>query len=227
MACVAALFRSERSPTCQAQYLTAPRVRRCSCNTPSSSLVGYPGSLSRTYMVSHVIRTTRVKAECLAPRTADHCLGLVPLLATLMSGVTNTPESLAAMKAEGTAKKVSFWTPLSGNLADPSPSQPVMNIYGAVGLRMLLRQTFALTECNLSGPYAVHELVPAGAEPSARCEAADLGVCEAVGRDLRAGEDGCWRDLLSGEIGGKGKGKESAWTVDAGPIDHRGEVALP
>ncbi len=100
-----------------------------------------------------------------------------------------------------------------------------MHIYGAVGLRMLLRQMFALTQCALSNTYAVHELIPQGEEASAPCKAEDLGVCEAVGRDLHAGDDGCWRDLLSGEIGGKGKGKESAWAVDAGPIDHRGRSA--
>ncbi len=45
--------------------------------------------------------------------TVDHCLGLVPLLANIMSGVNNTSESLEALKAQGTAKIVSFFRPSS------------------------------------------------------------------------------------------------------------------
>jgi ribonuclease Z len=37
---------------------------------------------------------------------ADHVLGLVSILTTIMSGIGTTPESLEKLKAEGTKKKV-------------------------------------------------------------------------------------------------------------------------
>ncbi len=68
--------------------------------------------------------------------------------------------------------------------------------------------------------YAVHEIIPAGAESSASCQEGDLGDNEGVGRDLRCDEDGVWRDVLVGELEKK-KGGKKEWRVDVGLIEHR------
>jgi ribonuclease Z len=104
-----------------------------------------------------------------------------------------------------------------------------MHIYGPPPLRQLLRTNLAITQCTLSSAYAVHELIPAGGSASANCSANELGVNEAVGRDLEADERGVWKDLLSGEIGRrfKVKGSDTGWKVDAGPITHRSTLLPP
>lgn len=91
-----------------------------------------------------------------------------------------------------------------------------MHIYGPAPLRALLRNTIKFTELTLGGAYACHELLYPGQQPSAGCSAQELLDNEAVGRDIYADDDGCWKNVVEGQ------GKE--WGVGAGPIEHRGEI---
>jgi ribonuclease Z len=168
---------------------------------------------------------------------ADHTLGLIPLLGSLISGIQSTPEERQAIAARGTQKKAKI------------------NIYGPPGLRLMLRQMLNLTAMTLGDVYAVHELIPTpvdtnhtslvstspngqGNSPSCGCEASDLQAAEAVGQNIKADEDGCWRDIISQAehpalaLQGRPSPSDSAssngvpskiWRVDVGPIKHRGK----
>lgn len=91
-----------------------------------------------------------------------------------------------------------------------------MHIYGPAPLRALLRNTIRFTELALGGAYACHELLYPGQEASASCEANELLDNEAVGRDIHADENGCWKNVI--EVGTDLKD----WGVGAGPLEHRG-----
>ena len=76
---------------------------------------------------------------------------------------------------------------------------------------------------TLGGAYAVHELLYEGeTEGSVPCDADDLHVNEAVGKDIHVDQDGVWRELLQEGQAKNGKG----WAVSAGPIEHRGGLDL-
>ncbi|BEI90775.1 uncharacterized protein CcaverHIS019_0308450 [Cutaneotrichosporon cavernicola] len=130
---------------------------------------------------------------------ADHVLGIVAIMAVIMSGVGQSEAGLERLRAAGTAKKADI------------------NIYGPVGLRELIRTTLRLTKATLSGAYAVHELVPPGAEKGAGCSESELHVNEAVGRDVLANEEGVW-EMIVDERSTKGT---KGWMVSAGPLVHR------
>jgi len=119
----------------------------------------------------------------------------------------------------------------------------------------MLRQMLNLTAMTLGDVYAVHELIPApvdpsdtslastspngqGNSPSCRCEASDLQAAEAVGQNIEADKDGCWRDIITqaehpvSSLQGRTSTSESdasnglpskVWRVDVGPIKHRGK----
>ncbi|KAL7414260.1 beta-lactamase-like protein [Mrakia frigida] len=127
---------------------------------------------------------------------ADHVLGLVPLLGSVLSGVANTPVLLARFKAR-----------------NPSP-KPSINIYGPSGLRSLVRTTLSLTSTQLGATYAVHELLLPG-EALTSCSVDDMHLNEVAGRDLAQGDDGFWRDIL------REAGSSNGWVVDVGEIAHR------
>ncbi|WWD19098.1 hypothetical protein CI109_103556 [Kwoniella shandongensis] len=130
---------------------------------------------------------------------ADHVLGLVPVLTTVMSGIGVKPGETERLKELGTKKKATF------------------NIYGPAGLRKLVRTCLSLTSANLAGVFAVHELFQDGEGPSVGCEEEDLHPNEAVGMDLRADNEGVWKEILAEGNGKSGRG----WSVSAGPIEHR------
>ncbi|KAK4684986.1 ribonuclease Z, partial [Tremellales sp. Uapishka_1] len=130
---------------------------------------------------------------------ADHVLGVVSILTTIMSGVGMTPAMAEALAKEGTSKKASI------------------NIYGPKGLRKLIRTTLELTTVTLAGAYAVHELLSTDEQCSVECGGPDLHTNEAVGRDLRTNDDGIWNEVLPEGSGRGGRG----WGVRAGPIKHR------
>jgi ribonuclease Z len=168
---------------------------------------------------------------------ADHTLGLIPLLGSLISGISSTPEEREAMAALGTRKRAKI------------------NIYGPPGLRLMLRQVLNLTAMTLGDVYAVHELIPAsthshhtslqstspngrGNGSSCACEATELQSAEAVGKDIQADEDGCWRDIISqaespnsslqespitSDLSSSNGALSNIWRVDVGPIKHRGK----
>lgn len=76
-----------------------------------------------------------------------------------------------------------------------------------------------MTSVNLSGVFAVHELLHDGALPSVGCGVDDLHENEAVGKDILVDKDGVWRQVLEE---GNGHGRKG-WAVSAGPIEHRGK----
>lgn len=93
-----------------------------------------------------------------------------------------------------------------------------MNIYGPVGLRKFIRTQLELTRVTLTGSYAVHELVPAGATPSCGCSAEEIHVNEAPGTDFYPNAVGVWEDIVDEALYKGMKG----WSVSAGPLTHRG-----
>jgi ribonuclease Z len=151
---------------------------------------------------------------------ADHTLGLVSILTTVMSGVGTSPESLERLRKQGTSKKANM--SIICAVASTDTTQAEVNIYGPAGLRELIRTTLRLTSVNLGGAYAVHELYEQGGQPSVPCGEVDLHTNEAAGMDLDADQNGVWRDIL---IEGNGKHRKG-WNVSAGPIDHRGECSF-
>ncbi|KAK8854758.1 hypothetical protein IAR55_003497 [Kwoniella newhampshirensis] len=154
-------------------------------------------TLSRLHQSS--LRIANITRLFITHMHADHVLGLVPVLTTVMSGIGVKSGANERLKELGTKK------------------QATINIYGPVGLRKLIRTCLTLTSATLAGAYAVHELIENGQDPSAGCGDADLYTNEAVGMDLYANDEGVWRDILPEGNGKGGKG----WSVSAGPIEHR------
>ncbi|BGP25569.1 hypothetical protein JCM10295v2_004497 [Rhodotorula toruloides] len=122
---------------------------------------------------------------------SDHINGLPGLLCTISAG-------------EG-----SVLPGESDPRLDNAQQNPPTEIYGPAGLRLFLRTTLTLTASILSRPYVVHELLFPGEETST----GELHPSERKGRDIRMGEDGFWRDLVSETEGG-------SVSVGAGPILH-------
>lgn len=100
--------------------------------------------------------------------------------------------------------------------------QPTFHLYGPSGLRNLVRTILNITKANISGAFAIHELLQDGEGPSAGCREDEIHPNEAVGMDMRADEDGVWKMVLQEGNGKSGKG----WKVSAGPIHHRGKNGL-
>lgn len=107
-------------------------------------------------------------------------------------------------------------------MRDELTLQPDFDIYGPVGLRHFIRTTLTHCQVNLSGVYAVHELIDSKNEPSAACGEDDLLINEGVGADIRCSKDGVWEKILAEGNGKGGKG----WSVSAGPIEHRGASVI-
>ncbi|GAA5823485.1 hypothetical protein JCM3770_004474 [Rhodotorula araucariae] len=122
---------------------------------------------------------------------ADHINGLPGLLCTISAG-------------EGSV--------LPGH-EDPrigeSQGIPPTEIYGPSGLRLFLRTCLTLTHSILTRPYVVHELLFA----DEREELGDLHPSERPGRNIRADDEGYWRDFVRDAEGG-------GMSVSAGPIQH-------
>ncbi|KIM25064.1 hypothetical protein M408DRAFT_331380 [Serendipita vermifera MAFF 305830] len=115
----------------------------------------------------------------------DHIMGLIPFLRTSMYSA-DTPSSSTQLR---------------------------MQLYGPAGLRSFVRFNLGITEVGLVGKYAVHELLGKEEQPSAGCEKEVLHENEVPGMDIRAGEDGLWREIV--------KTRDGEWSVDAGPLVHR------
>ncbi|WVR07503.1 hypothetical protein IAU60_004545 [Kwoniella sp. DSM 27419] len=155
------------------------------------------GTLMRLHQSS--LRIANISRIFITHLHADHVLGVVAILMTVMSGIGNQPGDVEKLAAQGKSKRATF------------------NIYGPAGLRKLIRTILSITTVNLSGVFAVHELLQADDRPSDACEVSDLHSNEAVGKDLMADADGVWRDIIPEGSGRGGKG----WGVSAGPIHHR------
>ncbi|KAF7984061.1 hypothetical protein HWV62_17605 [Athelia sp. TMB] len=98
--------------------------------------------------------------------------------------------------------------------AGPSQKTPRIEIYGPAGLRTFVRSILKMTLTSTGDRYVVHELL--GPEDNVTsCDPAAVHSSECEGRDILSGEDGFWRDVVSGD------GSKGSVTVDAGPILHR------
>nr|ODO02246.1 ribonuclease Z [Cryptococcus depauperatus CBS 7855] len=155
------------------------------------------GSLGRLHQSSlKIVNITRIFITHLH---IDHVLGLVPILNSVMSGVSLKEGDIEHLKELGVKKRSTF------------------HIYGPAGLRNLVRTILNTTQANLSGVYAVHELLEEGQSPSASCSEDALHANEGVGVDMRTDADGVWKAILREGSGKGGKG----WQVSAGPLRHR------
>ncbi|KAB5595420.1 hypothetical protein CTheo_1097 [Ceratobasidium theobromae] len=122
----------------------------------------------------------------------DHCVGVVPLLSTVMS-VFGTP----------------------AQQCNNDPNKLHIEIYGTPGLRQLIRTTLNLTHMNLSGKYVVHELHLSEGIPDPD-EATRIPILpphpnEIVGLDIRSNSQQFWCNI----------GRHAGMRVDAGLIEHR------
>jgi len=97
-----------------------------------------------------------------------------------------------------------------------SQNQLRMQVYGPHGIRSFVRFNLSITEVGLVGKYAVHELLREDEEPSVGCEKESLHVNEVPGMDIRPGDGGLWRGFTQSADG--------EWSVDAGPLTHRGTL---
>jgi hypothetical protein len=97
------------------------------------------------------------------------------------------------------------------------PAEPTFELYGPAGLRSFVRNCLFATRTRTAEKYAVHELLTEG-DVTTSCAAEDLHGSEAPGRDIRAGEDGFWRECIDAGS------TLSNMIVDAGPIIHRGRA---
>lgn len=168
------------------------------------------------------LKMGRIERIFITHMHSDHTLGLVPFLGSLMSGIHTTNEDKDAMIRLGLSKK------------------PKLHIYGPPGLRLMIRQLLNLTSMTLGDVYAVHELIPNDASttgacfkstsphgngnaPSCECNEEDLQAAEAIGKNIQADADGCWRDILHQAEGDDFRQSKQGqlWRVDAGPIRHR------
>ncbi|WWC93802.1 hypothetical protein V866_000638 [Kwoniella sp. B9012] len=155
------------------------------------------GTLMRLHQSS--LRIANISRIFITHMHADHTLGLVAIMMTIMSGVGVKPGENEELAKLGKKKKATF------------------HIYGPAGIRKLIRTTLSVTSINLAGVFAIHEILEQGEEPSVDCEEESLHSNEAVGKDFVANDDGVWENLLQQGNGKSGKG----WSVKAGPIHHR------
>ncbi|KZS99018.1 hypothetical protein SISNIDRAFT_545856 [Sistotremastrum niveocremeum HHB9708] len=110
----------------------------------------------------------------------DHCMGIIPLMTS-------------ALRFE-----------------DVRQREPRLELYGPAGLRKLIRLNLQITQPNLIGKYAAHELLVSGEQPTT-CVQEELFKNELPGRDILCDVSGVWRDFETSE----------GMSVDAGPILHR------
>lgn len=94
--------------------------------------------------------------------------------------------------------------------------QPKVEIYGPAGLRTFVRSILKMTLTRTAERYVVHELLGAEDEVTSCTPPEVLHSSECVGIDLRAGEDGFWKRIVSEQT------RSANIAVDAGPILHRG-----
>ncbi|CAE6526807.1 unnamed protein product [Rhizoctonia solani] len=98
----------------------------------------------------------------------DHCMGVAPLMSTVMSSVANPATQ---------------------------PNTKRLDIYGPHGLRELLRTTLRITQTSLSGKFAVHELL-SGDDIPYPCGSGAMHYNETEGEDFRPSSDGYWREIV-------------------------------
>lgn len=112
--------------------------------------------------------------------------------------------------------------------------QPIIQIYGPSGLRSFIRQNLKMTFTRSEKTYVVHELLrnddlvtPCNPpldehDPTSGSSFRDVDILhcnEVPGRDIRADDQGLWRDIAPETH----SGRATPFHIHAGPILHRGE----
>ncbi|CAE6440872.1 unnamed protein product [Rhizoctonia solani] len=120
-------------------------------------------------MLHAKLKIGRVRRIFVTHLHLDHCMGIAPLMSTLMSSVAN---------------------PIS------QPNMKRLDIYGPPGLRELLRTILRISQTSLSGKYAVHELLSAENIPHSYEPSTIPHSNEIDGEDLRPCSDGYWRKIV-------------------------------
>ncbi|KAF8306098.1 Metallo-hydrolase/oxidoreductase [Clavulina sp. PMI_390] len=93
-----------------------------------------------------------------------------------------------------------------------SPTARRVDLFGPSGLRQLIRTTLTITQANLMGRFAIHELLHLGENPSCSTEPRYLHPNELPGMDIHCDADGQWKAIDP---------TSTLVRIDAGPILHR------
>ncbi|CAE6480489.1 unnamed protein product [Rhizoctonia solani] len=104
----------------------------------------------------------------------DHCVGVVPLLSTVMSIFSPRAQS-----------------------CNQDPDKLHVEIYGTPGLRQLIRSTLNLTHMNLSGKYIVHEF---HLSEGSTIDQGPPHPNEIVGVNIQADSQQFWQNI-GGDVG--------------------------
>ncbi|KAI9066937.1 hypothetical protein FKP32DRAFT_1589119 [Trametes sanguinea] len=154
------------------------------------------------------LRMSQVNKVFITHMHADHTMGLL----TLLRNVLGIPKPPSAVDPDA---------------PPPNSSHPRVEIFGPRGVRRMLRTLWHLTHTHSEHPYAVHELLFKGEQPSVAADVSesdervnDVDVrreSECVGRDIWCDDDGFWRGIVDVPA------DRHRWgaLVDAGPIEHR------
>lgn len=118
------------------------------------------------------IDMSRITKVFITHMHVDHCVGVAPLLSTVMS--------VFSARAQA---------------CNNDPDKLHIEIYGPPGLRQLIRTTLNLTHMKLSGKYVVHELYPLDDDGSST-STGPPHPNEISGNNI-AEDDGFWEDICT------------------------------
>ncbi|KIK63869.1 hypothetical protein GYMLUDRAFT_222288 [Collybiopsis luxurians FD-317 M1] len=140
-------------------------------------------------------RLSQVKKIFITHMHADHIMGIVPILRSVLFPV---PVGVDAPQLE--------------SLRKPDPS---IEIYGPAGIRNFVRSILNMTFTRMADKYVVHELL-APTDQVTSCDPKVMHSNEVPGQDILCSpEDGSWRSITQQQ------GVFGPVAVDAGPIAHR------
>ena len=136
---------------------------------------------------------------------ADHTMGIIPFLRNVLfmpkhrEHVENKPVGCILLSQDWKTE-ICF--------------QPKIEIYGPAGIRTFVRSILKMTLTSTGERYVVHELLNINDEITS-CTLEELHTSECAGKNIRADrKTGFWTDIYT----------KSGLSVDAGPIEHRGEL---
>ncbi|KAF9050723.1 Metallo-hydrolase/oxidoreductase [Hymenopellis radicata] len=121
-------------------------------------------------------KSTSVEKIFITHMHADHVMGLVTLLRSLLYPVPNP-------------------------VLPPRPEKllPTIEIYGPAGIRNFVRMNMKMTFSKSADKYVVHELL-SPSDAVTGCADDERHQSEAPGTDIRADETGFWRSFASGQL---------------------------
>ena len=135
----------------------------------------------------------------------DHTMGIIPFLRNILF--------MPKHREHVENKPVGYFS-LSQNWKIEISFQPKIEIYGPAGIRTFVRSILKMTLTCTGERYVVHELLSINDEITP-CALEDLHTSECAGKNFQADrETGFWTNIYT----------ENGLSVDAGPIEHRGEL---